>query len=313
MLFIGRLGELMNLKEQSYVLAIEKYRNITKAAQELGISQPALTIFLNRLEEEEGAHLFERGKKNLELTPLGEIYVDKAKQMMILKNEFEIAKNKIEAKDISNIRLGIQEIRESHIIPPLILACREQMPTICLDFFHSYGENLYKMLEGDKIDLLLSTRWRKAPSMKQKLLKTEKLLFITSSELIPNLPSQEFGQEYPHINLSSYRDKTFIMLPEGYTTRHFANMLFEQLGWKPKKMEEYRKTEIMIRMIEANKGVGFILEGYLPYFVSKHELRCFTVGEPVIETEFVAVYPKEKEKYASFCKLLDILSFIFGN
>lgn len=55
--------------------------------------------------------------------------------MMILKNEFEIAKNKIEAKDISNIRLGIQEIRESHIIPPLILACREQMPTICLDFF----------------------------------------------------------------------------------------------------------------------------------------------------------------------------------
>ena len=51
MLFIGSLGELMNLKEQSYVLAIEKYRNITKAAQELGISQPALTIFLNHLEE----------------------------------------------------------------------------------------------------------------------------------------------------------------------------------------------------------------------------------------------------------------------
>ena len=62
----------MDMKEQVYMLAIEKYKGIKDAAQSLHISPPALSIFLSNLEERSGVHFFDRetvytypGRKNL--------------------------------------------------------------------------------------------------------------------------------------------------------------------------------------------------------------------------------------------------------
>ena len=61
----------MELHEQEYVLALIKHRSFKKAAEELYISQPTLSIFLNRLEERLGIRLFERLGKRLVPTYAG--------------------------------------------------------------------------------------------------------------------------------------------------------------------------------------------------------------------------------------------------
>ena len=55
----------MDLREQEYVVALAKHQSITRAAEELYISQPTLSIFLNRLEERMGVPLFDRVGKRL--------------------------------------------------------------------------------------------------------------------------------------------------------------------------------------------------------------------------------------------------------
>ena len=75
----------LNLKEQIYMLSLERHSNITRAAKELGISQPALTTFLNHLEKDLDVKLFDRSAVPMKLTPAGELYINKAKKMLCIK------------------------------------------------------------------------------------------------------------------------------------------------------------------------------------------------------------------------------------
>ena len=68
----------MHLKEAEYVLAIERHRTIYRAAEELGITQPSLSRFLQGLEQELGVKLFERSGKRLVLTYAGKQYIQLA-------------------------------------------------------------------------------------------------------------------------------------------------------------------------------------------------------------------------------------------
>ena len=68
----------MNLKEQTYVCVLAECGNITKAAERLFISQPALSIYISTLEKNLGVRLFDRSGKRFTLTWAGEMYVEKA-------------------------------------------------------------------------------------------------------------------------------------------------------------------------------------------------------------------------------------------
>ena len=151
-------GVGMHLKEQLYILEIARTRNITKAAQALGVSQPALSAFLNNLELSLGTKLFERKRKCLELTPVGEIYVQKAEQMLHLKDEFYREMSQLLHEDQLELTVGVQTIRAPHIIAPLSIAISEHFPNLKVTFYENTGEILCRMFEEGKLDLLLCNK-----------------------------------------------------------------------------------------------------------------------------------------------------------
>ena len=65
----------MNLKEQTYVCVLAECGNITKAAERLFISQPALSIYISTLEKNLGVRLFDRSGKRFTLTWAGEMCI----------------------------------------------------------------------------------------------------------------------------------------------------------------------------------------------------------------------------------------------
>ena len=77
----------MNTKQMEYIVKIAETRSITKAAQELFITQSALDQQLLKLEKELKAKLFVRSKQHLTLTPPGSVYVSYAKKILALKKE----------------------------------------------------------------------------------------------------------------------------------------------------------------------------------------------------------------------------------
>lgn len=71
----------MDHSKFEYVLAIAKEKNMTQAAKKLYISQPALTVTINKLEERLGVKLFDRTSNPIQLTYAGERYITRCKKL----------------------------------------------------------------------------------------------------------------------------------------------------------------------------------------------------------------------------------------
>ena len=78
----------MNLKEQQYIVTLAGCGSMTQAAKKLNITQPALSSYLAGVENGLGYPLFERTGKALRPTYLGELYLEKARKILALGEEF---------------------------------------------------------------------------------------------------------------------------------------------------------------------------------------------------------------------------------
>lgn len=92
----------MELKQYQYVLKVAELKSITKAAEELYITQPSLSHYIAKIEEELGALIFNRGTTPISLTPAGEVYIETAK--MILGLDCRMKEN---IRDIVDSRKGV--------------------------------------------------------------------------------------------------------------------------------------------------------------------------------------------------------------
>ena len=82
-------GDFMNYSELHYILCIAKHQNLTRAAQELYISQPTLTKHLQKLEREMGAKLFSRNGNTYVPTYTGRKYMEYARKILQVKQDWE--------------------------------------------------------------------------------------------------------------------------------------------------------------------------------------------------------------------------------
>ncbi len=72
----------MTLNELRYIVAVAQERSFGRAAAKCFVSQPALSVAIQKLEEELGAPLFERGKTEITITPVGERIVEQAQKVL---------------------------------------------------------------------------------------------------------------------------------------------------------------------------------------------------------------------------------------
>ena len=82
----------MDTRHLTYILAIAQKKNMTKAAEELFVSQSSLSQYLTKLEQEIGTPLFFRTRGELTLTPAGALYVEAAKQVIRRSEERRVGK-----------------------------------------------------------------------------------------------------------------------------------------------------------------------------------------------------------------------------
>ena len=149
----------MDLREQEYVVALAEYGSITRAAESLFISQPTLSIFLSRLEKRLGTPLFDKIGKKLVPTVAGELYVRRAKELLMIQSQFQGELSDLISGSYGRLRLGIHSRRSSHLLPKVMAQFRAQYPNVELSILETSSSNMeLKLLEGT-LDLILSNRF----------------------------------------------------------------------------------------------------------------------------------------------------------
>lgn len=283
----------MNLKEQLYVCTLAETGSLTQAAKQLYISQPALSLYISNLESCLGVRLFDRIGKQFVLTYAGELYAEKARQMLRLKEDFDTELTEMMNGQNERLRIGMQDIR-SHFLAPSVLPEITRMFPHTKFIWHeqNYGPLEQMMLEN-QIDICFCNCKTLRKDIEYIPLLDDEVVFLTPgdhpltvyAELRPSL-------RFPWIDLSLFKDERFIMPSEAQSLRRYSNQILDSCNVHPKNIFLLKKIFIIIGLVNRGFGVGFSLAGYTNWSRDLTNVRMFSVTDPPVTATFYAMYKK---------------------
>lgn len=161
------------------LLAVAEYKNFTRAAEELNMTQPAVSHHIKQLEQEVNAPLFIRNKSGLKLTPQGEIVVKYARRMNALNSKMYSELQNAE-RHLSLLRIGITHTSESNFTAAALAKYSNQKGKLKIILFTDTINILYDMLENYEIDLAIVDGAYNDSRFSSMLLDTDYLTCVMS-------------------------------------------------------------------------------------------------------------------------------------
>src|SRR5215831_16190094 len=142
----------MTLNELRYIVAVANERSFGRAAQRSFVSQPALSVAIQKLEDELGARLFERGKSEITVTPVGARIVEQAQK--VLEEVAQIKEIALAGRNqlAGALKLGVIYTIAPYLLPDLIPALHARAPQMPLEIEENLTEQLEGVLRTGRID-----------------------------------------------------------------------------------------------------------------------------------------------------------------
>ena len=263
----------MNTQQLEYVIAISEEKSLSKAADRLLVTQPALSQQIKKLEQELGTKLFRREKNELLLTDAGKVYVNGARSVMSIYQKAleEIEKLKKEGRRqitmvynnallpdfTSSILPGFQKI-----CPDILLSTVNGNASVAKDYLMSGAADLAVMASRELSHSLLDF----LP------LRKEELVMAMAADH-PLAGSFEEGG----IDFSSLHDQPFILNQSNSFFRTIEHQIFLDRGIVPKVFCEISDLNASLKMVEDHKGFAFIPRSME---WNKDKVKCFPVDPP---------------------------------
>ncbi|MEY8352767.1 LysR family transcriptional regulator [Lachnospiraceae bacterium 54-53] len=249
----------MDTRYLSYILTIAKKENMTKAAEELSVSQSTLSQYLSKLESELGTPLFYRSKGRLTLTPAGQIYIQAAEKVMSIKNI--LYQNIQNLDNRGHITVGVTSQFGLEMLTEIIPAFKIRYPEITIEISETNPSALTRLLLEESIDcgiMALNTTQPFSPDQ-LTILREEEVLFS-----IPiNHPYRRINPDRPvrpEEFKENFGEESILLSKKGSTLRHLTDAILEKAGWIPCTVCETNSISTTRSMVAMGIGVTFISE-----------------------------------------------------
>ncbi|MDM0078718.1 LysR family transcriptional regulator [Variovorax sp. J2P1-59] len=146
----------MDLKRWTHVVAVADRRSFIRAAEQVHLSQPALTRSIQAAEAELGLQLFDRGTQEVGLTPAGEFVVARARQLVFNSRCLERDVELYRSRDLGDTAFGAGPFPAATFLSPLLAAMRCEFPGISLRVEISNWQLLLKRLLEEDIEFFIA-------------------------------------------------------------------------------------------------------------------------------------------------------------
>lgn len=285
----------MNLKEQLYVCTLAQTGSLSKAAQLLFISQPALSLYISNLEKQLGIQLFDRIGKQFTLTYAGELYVEQAKKMLAMKETFDSKISELINGRCERLRVGIQSIRSANMAPYLLPRLESSCERLKIFWKEDFYQNLEKMLLEDQLDVFLcSCSTPKKEFVYYPFFQDEVVFFTGANHPMGKYAQKRPGFNFPWIDLSLFKEDRFLMAHEWQSIYKNSKLVLDTVGFWPCNIFTVQRLNTMAGLAAGGFGVSFTQSTYLAEFPHLSELNIYSILEKPLYTTFCAVYKKGK-------------------
>jgi LysR family hydrogen peroxide-inducible transcriptional activator len=172
----------MTLTQLEYIVALDTHRHFVLASEKCFVTQPTLSMQIQKLEEELGVKIFDRTKQPVIPTEIGSSIIAQART--ILREARSIKQLISDQKDTltGELRIGIIPTLAPYLLPPLYKYVREKFPQINLIIKEAITEEVIHELKNNRLDCGIVVTPLKDPSIKEDILFYEELFVYLSKK-----------------------------------------------------------------------------------------------------------------------------------
>ena len=171
----------MIFNNYTYFLTIVKCKNISKAANELFISQPALSGYIKRLEIKLGVKLFEHSSNHLKLTYTGERYLYYVNKYILLNKEIQNEFSDVKSNERGKVMIGISPWRSSYMLPIILPHFKQKHPHIEIKAIETVDNELCVLVDHNEVDFSIKCFSSSSSQFHQEIIMNERILLAINN------------------------------------------------------------------------------------------------------------------------------------
>ncbi|GAB5374129.1 MAG: LysR family transcriptional regulator [Acuticoccus sp.] len=146
----------METRHIGFLKCVAMHGSISSAAHVLGMTQPALTKIILRIENSIGVRLFDRKSRGVELTPIGAIFVNRMDVVESAMRDLEHEIRSLKEGSSGTVSIGIGQFWAGSIVPSVVARLTNELPDVQVRIFTGARDELVRQLESGEIDLMLA-------------------------------------------------------------------------------------------------------------------------------------------------------------
>ncbi len=270
----------MDLHEQSYYIAIAEAGSLTKAAEKVHVSQQALSLYVSRLEKQMNAILFIRKKNSMELTEIGELYLECCRKTVTNWNQ---TRTLIRGLDDSTVVLtvGIPPLNSESFVFVAERIMKEKYPNLSISIRNVYATESPDMLRRGEIDFAMCAYVDKEDDLEYRdYIERETILLVPKSHRLAAFSYLIPGKETQTVPLDSLRNEPLILMDEKTAFGVLQQKWFREYGFSPVVSETVQHFgQMILRLSEIHDALGMIprmkQDDYPEQFVPVALENCF--------------------------------------
>jgi len=298
----GIWGEQMisNLEYYKVFYYVAKWESVTKAANALSISQPAVSQALKQLERNLGVELFYRASKGIRLTGEGQLlfsYVEKGYEQM----ELGVAKvQQMLNLELGEIHIGASDMTLQFYLLPYLEEFHEQYPEIKVVVTNAPTPETLEYLQAGKIDFgIVSTPLHSLPDTKVISVREIEDVFVAGRRFMMYKNRTLDFQELENLPL--------ICLEKNTSTRSYMDDFLAQNGVRVQPEFELATSDMIVQFANRNLGIGSVVRDFANTYLEEGKLFELRFNKIIPKRKFCVVQSNKIPLSTAAGKLLEIM------
>lgn len=258
--------------------------NISKAAKELYISQPAISKSIQKLEESVGCKLFSRSSRGVVLTDEGKLlYEHVSEAFETLTMGEEKLKRSIEL-GVGHLKIGVSSTLCKYLLLPYLKEFIRQNPHISISISCQSTNDTLKLLEDNKIDIGLIGKPENLKNIHFDFLEEIEDIFVAAKDYLRNLKAR--GIQKDHILQSS----TLMLLDKNNMTRQYIDDYLQENQIIIKDSIDISDMDLLIDFARIGVGVACVIKNFVREDLENGTLVEIPLGFPIHKREVGFAY-----------------------
>ena len=242
----------MEMRQLRYFVAVAEDLHFGHAAQRLRIAQPALSRQIQALEKELLVQLLFRNRRRVQITPAGQVFLDRARMILARTEEAVLAAQRAGGGVSGTLNLGFVGSATYDVLPSVLRAFRQAAPHVDLTLSEMTVHAQIEALSEERIDI----------GLLRLPIKTDGLLFRTISRepLYVALPGSHRLARSSALHLSALAEEPFVLYPDHPrpSWTEFVIGLCQEAGFRPTVVQRTVEIQTTLSLVAAGIGVSIV-------------------------------------------------------